>query len=212
MMIKRILGLFVIIVISTAVSAPVNRPFSDGDTSEDEFVLVKKGSGILLYEKWNTIGNEKAREIKAVFEVDSEFHSILSLLQHEPSGTKWNKNTETYKIKQEKDHWICYIVYDLPWPASDQDCVLKFTEVATENSITLQFHSVDHAAFPKDNSLSRIEDITGKWVLNKSQKGIDVEYYISTKPSKSMPRWITDPIIRGNMLKGMAEFKRLLED
>lgn len=208
---RKIISLVIIFLIFTASIAPVGDR-SANLSPESEFVLVKKSGGITLYEKWNTgPNNEKSREIKAVFEVRATIDEIRSLLHHEPSGTRWNKNSQEYKITPEKENWICYIEYDLPWPVSNQDCVLKFIETQTSERVIFQFNSVEHATYPLKSGVSRIEGVRGKWVLTNIHDKVQVEYFISSKPNKSLPRWITDPIIRGNLIKGMIEFRNLVE-
>ncbi|MEO5600976.1 MAG: START domain-containing protein [Cyclobacteriaceae bacterium] len=202
-----------IINVSMAFATPEFGPVAKlykNDTSA--YILVKKFQGIELFEKWDAIdSNISAREIKVVFSINTEIRSAALLLQNEIRGTKWNKNASVYKIIKADNHWIGYIQYDLPWPLHNQDCVLQYIELPSPDSLTIAFKSVDHPLFPEQKNVDRINGTSGKWILTKKPKGIQVEYFITTTPSKILPAWMTDPIIRNNLLSPMKEFREILE-
>ncbi|MGC1241633.1 MAG: hypothetical protein WA874_08595, partial [Chryseosolibacter sp.] len=54
-------------------------------------------------------------------------------------------------------------------------------------------------------------DISGKWVFTKTVEGFLVEYYITTRPSSTLPTWLTDPIIRNNLAETLRSFSKILE-
>lgn len=199
--------------ISAAFTVPENfydLKTSTGDTTG--YILVKEYSGIRLFEKWDSINShELAREVKAVFAVKTEPGLAASFLRDESKGMQWNKNTLAYKVLKGDQKWICYIQYDLPWPVHNQDCVLLYTEYFSHDTLNIFFKSVEHALFPVQNNVARIHDISGKWMLTRNSGGIQVEYHITTTPSKTLPRWVTDPIIRNNLLNTLVEFRTLLE-
>lgn len=207
-------AIFIIIInVCMAFATPEYGPVakhSKNDTSA--YILVKKLHGIELFEKWDSIdSNISAREIKVVFSINTEIRSAALLIQDEKKGAQWNKNSNAYKILKADDHWIGYIQYDLPWPLHNQDCVLQYIELPSPDTLTIAFKSVDHALFPEQNNVDRINGTSGKWILIKKPKGIQVEYFITTTPSKILPAWMTDPIIRNNLLSTMKEFREILE-
>jgi hypothetical protein len=178
-----------------------------------EYVLVKKSRGIELYERWDSIGaDEFARELKATMTVKTQTPFVASLIKDQKRGMLWNRNCLAYKMQKEDQHWICYIQYDMPWPVNNQDCVLKYTQQDFADSTMISFHSVAHPAFPPDKNVSRIHDVRGKWLLRQTVSGVQVEYHITTTPSKSIPRWVTDPIIRNNLINTLSDFRRILEN
>lgn len=210
---KRVVFLTMVMSVSTAFIVPENflhRENSPGDTTG--YVLVKEYRDIKLYEKWDSIdSHELAREVKAVFTVKTEPGLAASFLRDESKGMQWNKNTLAYKVLEGDQKWICYIQYDLPWPVHNQDCVLQYTPYYVSDSLTITFKSAAHSLFPVRDNIDRIHDISGKWVMTKISEGIRVEYFITTIPSKTLPRWVTDPIIRNNLLNTLVEFRTLLE-
>jgi len=182
-------------------------------TDTADFVLVKSAKGIDLYERWQMVASgELAREVKAVFTVAAEMGEVASVIKNEALGLEWNKSTKVYNVELvEYDGWICYLLYDLPWPVSNQDCVLKYNAHYQPDKINIYFHGTDHPLFPLREGVDRIQDVKGKWVITKSEGDIKIEYYITTTPSKTLPRWITDPIIRSNLMETMRAFRNILE-
>ena len=112
---------------------------------------------------------------------------------------------------EKNGNWICNIQYDLPWPLSNQDCVLQYREIYRADKLVIGFKSIDHPMFPSQKGVMRIHDVQGKWVLTQNVQGIKVEYFISTTPVKTLPKWMTDPIIRNNLIRTMIEFRGILE-
>jgi len=177
------------------------------------FVLVKESDGITLYERWYEIEPELfAREIKATFTVKAPAHAAVSLIRDESKGTEWNKNTRVYKIlPRTDDSWFGYIEYDLPWPVSNQDCVLYYKRMAVHGALHVAFSGTEHPSFPVIKKIQRIPEISGKWIFEEDGDNVHVEYYVTTTPNPSLPKWLTDPIIRSNLLETLAAFRKILE-
>jgi hypothetical protein len=177
------------------------------------FVLVKQDDGITLYERWYAVNeNQHAREVKATFTVNAETDAAVALIRNESLGKKWNKNTEEYRVLPSAGGiWFSYIQYDLPWPVSNQDCVLRYDQQYFDNSMEIVFRGTQHPAFPVQKRIQRIPEISGKWIFKESAQGIDVEYYITTTPSSTLPTWLTDPIIRNNLIETLQGFRKILE-
>lgn len=182
-------------------------------TDTANFTLVKSSGNIEIYERWYPITPDlNAREVKATFTVKALPHQAAALIQDESTGKKWNKNTDSYRVLSGNENsWICYIQYDLPWPVSNQDCVLQYNTNYHGESVTISFKAVEHPDFPKKHRVQRIPDISGKWVFTKTVEGFLVEYYITTRPSSTLPTWLTDPIIRNNLAETLRSFSKILE-
>ena len=177
------------------------------------FTHVRTERGISLYERWYPISStENARQVKATFTVRAHSAEALALLKDGSKGAVWNKNTNAYEVVEVRDNsWISYIQYDLPWPVKNQDCVLRYRAEKDSSQISVFFHNVAHPAFPVKNRVARIPQVEGKWLFKRIDDELHVEYYIATTPSKTLPGWITDPIIRGNLVETLHVFRSILE-
>src|SRR5690606_27329191 len=186
-------------------------PAMPSDTAS--FTLVRQNSGIALYERWYPIGSgQQAREIKAIFRVAAQPAAAAALIKDESKGKQWNKNTLSYEVIPENHNmWFGYIQYDLPWPLSDQDCVLQYNQNYSGDTLKIVFAGSRHPAFPERKRIQRIPEISGRWIFRQVDSGIIVEYYITTTPSTTLPAWVTDPIIRNNLIETLQVFRDILE-
>lgn len=184
-----------------------------GEPDTADFVLVEENDGIALYERWYSISpDQQAREIKATFAVKTQSVDAATLIRNESRGREWNKNTKSYEIvSQNENRWIAYIEYDLPWPVSNQDCVLEYSQNYSQNCLQIEFKEANHPSFPVKKRIQRINEISGKWIFREGDHGLSIEYYITTTPSSTLPTWLTDPIIRNNLIQTLQEFRSILE-
>ena len=205
----------IILILGTGASSPLY--LTDGKKSHSDssgYQLVKKAKGIELYEKWYEItSSQQAREVKVAYRIHASIESAAALIENEGKATQWNKGSSHYKIIPKDDNsWISYIQYDLPWPLDNQDCVLHYTvSHSTADQIIISFRSVEYEVFPPAKNVSRISEIKGKWVFKTTPEGTQVDYSITTMPSPTLPRWVTDPIVRNNLIDTMDEFRNILE-
>lgn len=183
--------------------------------SEEEFKLVRTDKGISLYERWiPNAEDEKVREIKATFIVRADLAGISRLMTSAAMGTDWNVNAKEYNVipSGTENTWITYIKYSIPWPFEDQDCCLLYHLRKEEQYAEISFESTSHNRFPVYKNITRISGAKGKWLLQDLGNGnMRVTYFISTNRSKKVPRWISDPIVQGNLIETMARFKTLAE-
>lgn len=181
----------------------------------NDYKLVKKSGLVSLYEKWITAMNgEQAREIKIVFHVNASPEQAVALLKDQSKGSKWNKRADIYNILAgaNDNSWFSYVRYDLPWPVGDQDCCLQYSMKTLPTATEVLFQSVTHTQFPLKKGVGRISGTRGKWLFEKGDGAkMKVTYIVSANRNSKLPRVITDPLVRDNMIESMDLFTSLLE-
>ncbi|NBC08493.1 MAG: hypothetical protein GVY26_14970, partial [Bacteroidetes bacterium] len=66
--------------------------------------------------------------------------------------------------------------------------------------------------YPAQEGTERITGLSGRWEFRKQPGGYtEVQYFIQTTKTPSLPRFITDPTVRSNMMKTMAGYRRVAE-
>lgn len=186
------------------------------DTSD--FKKVRHEKDVVLYERWITLQNGKeGREVKAEFTLKANLDEIISLVQDDARTMVWNKNLSDCKIIKDDDgHWITYYKYDIPWPVSDQDCTLYHHIEKSKDAgkpIAILFSSIDHQSFPRQSNIKRIDEVYGKWeIIPLADSHYRINYLITTTPNPTLPKWITDPLIRSSLVNAMSAFKEMLEN
>lgn len=183
-----------------------------------QFKLIKKNPHIELYERWIQMNGEQIRELRAVFTVHSDITSALRLIKSQEKGTKWQTKAKKYAVKNTSSAivWLNYIQYDLPAIMDDQDCLLMYTLLTPEKDLTdnceIQFVSTINNQFPVTEKMKRITGVRGSWIMEKQSTGsLKITYTISSNRDKTIPRFVSDPIIRDNLMKTMNNFKNQLE-
>jgi len=183
----------------------------------DDFLLVKRSGEITLYERWIDIPGEdekRAREVKGVFFYNGSIHAGLRLLQDQAKAMKWQDHVSEFKLYPQRDttHWYEYSYHDIPWPVSDQDHFMEYRISSCDpGKMVISFKSkVNDKLAPERKGVTRII-LTGSWLLEQVEKSrVKVTYRIFSMPL-DIPRMLTDPIIRTNMVSTMEDFVALVE-
>ena len=113
-------------------------------------------------------------------------------------------------LEQDSIHWISHSMYNIPFPISQQDLVVKNVIIRTEDTIIVNITSKPNFIPPVED-IERVKRYIAQWVITplEDQK-VDVTYSAIT-PSKSyIPRFIKDPIVQNNLLKSFKSLKQNL--
>jgi|GEM_PF-1180345 len=175
------------------------------------YTLVRQENDICVYTRWIPVDDSRsARQVKVTFTIHAPAGYALQVLLDDSRYADWMTGTsKTFRLAgADSLHWHSYIRYSLPWPLRDQDCIIRNT---------LHKHSVDYCEvilhgepdfLARTDGVNRIGHMEGSWKLVQvsSQKTL-VEYVIFSAQPSSFPKWITDPIIQGNMVRTMTAFR-----
>ena len=182
-------------------------------------MLVKEDGRIFIYERWIIFPNSnppiEAREVKGEFYFDNNMFAGLNLLQNEEKIQHWQKHVSEFKVYPQRDTttWQEYSYHDIPWPVSDQDHFLEYTiaEIIPGKSVFLTFESLrDETLAPVRKGVTRMV-LSGSWKWEQIAPGkTKVTYRILSRPI-GIPKWLTDPIIRSNIMTTIEEYVALLE-
>lgn len=142
-------------------------------------------------------------------------HAGLNLLQDEKKIQEWQKHVSEFKVypKIDTTTWLEYSYHDIPWPVSDQDHFLQYSldEIIPGKSIFLTFESKENFSLaPVRRGVTRME-LSGSWKFEQlGPYKTKVTYRILSRPT-GLPKWLTDPIIRSNIMTTIEEYVALLE-
>ncbi len=186
---------------------------------KDGFQLIKKDHNIAIYERWinypKANSPTKAREVKGEFTITSTIYAALHLIKNEKRIMDWQSHVSEFKIYLKPDtmSWNEYSYHDIPWPVSDQDhyLVYKLNVIKPDQLFLITFESASNdVVAPVREDVSRM-GLSGSWKLEKiSPKQIKVTYRIVSRPS-NIPKFITDPVIRSNMMSTIRSYIDILE-
>jgi hypothetical protein len=174
-----------------------------------------KNEKITLYERCifcldTTI---KGRQIQGVFETSASIDKMLTTVVDETKIKEWQKNIIKYQYIPGSDSIRhTYSLYKMPWPLNNQDNLLRYTlRKLTDNLMVLSFQdSLNEQMAPLNKNVDRKPTI-GQWQFEKLSNGkTQVIYTIVTKPT-GYPRFITDHIVRKNLMSTISNLIEVAE-
>ncbi|MDH5598492.1 MAG: hypothetical protein OEY34_05180 [Cyclobacteriaceae bacterium] len=180
------------------------------------FELVRSEDNVNLYERWVYVEKEVlARELKVTFSLGhNSIDKVFGLIRNPRKFQEWNKGVSNVQIIEEDNYqWMVYSYYDIPWPFSNQDCLLEYkVNLIKTNRMHISFESIVSEKFPPIENVVRLTKLKGMWNIIKQGENILVEYYVSNVPVDGIPpRWLADPIIRNNLLNNFKIFKEIID-
>lgn len=195
---------------------PVDFLFYQKIYDEPKYTFLTKEDEITLWYRWIAIPNHKdVRELKADFVVSATPEKIVNIIKNEKTATQWMKGVSEFRklgITSE-NLWYSYMLYDIPWPLNNQDCVVQ-------NSLQKNYSGTEYIIsmkgipqyIPEKEGITRIQHLQGTWKITRSNsKESKVIYTIYSMQAPKFPRWITDPIIQQNLIHTLSSFKHLAE-
>ena len=159
--------------------------------------LVSNKGGVESARK--TIPNSSLFAFRGTMLTDIPLAKLSSLLLDDQKGPEWvDLMNISYQIqKLDPTTKIIRQGYDLPWPISDRDYVMKQTAQFDEETktFTLNFISTTHPKAPAHSCCIRAQTYRTYWklqVLNNGRTKAEVEVY--TDPKGSLPAWLINLI------------------
>lgn len=173
-------------------------------SKNDGYEIVRQDEKITMYERWTPYpGTSKdSRQIKCVFYANSDLSTMFAHIYEEAKIKTWQENILEYRITSKNDsNWIAYSHYRIPWPLANQDYLLTYSVLErNEKRIILTFsHLIDEKLGPIRDGVDR-RPTTGKWELEKMEKGKTKITYTITSLPLNTPRFITDRIVHNNLM------------
>lgn len=187
--------------------------------THDGFELVRDEDNIRVYERWVTFPGSNppiiAREVKSEFFAKAQILQALSLIRDQSKIGSWQKHVSDFKVYPHADSvWYEYSYHNIPWPVSDQDHFLEYTIEDSHQSdgSFISFRTVENNTLqPVRENVSRMT-LSGSWYFQDTHDGrVKITYRILSMPGH-LPRFITDPVIRNNLMSTIRAFIDLLEE
>lgn len=181
------------------------------EPAKDEFKLVKSEQNINLFIRPIPLSEGyTVRQLKAVLYVRANPDEVVELIRDEKNITTWMKAVRNCKslLRTSDDQWITYLIFSVPWPLNDQDCIFRFKKTTQSSGAVILEFSSDPNYMAAVDGIKRMKGIKGTWIITPMGDGTcRVEYSICSYTKPSMPKWLTDPIIQGNLISSMSAFR-----
>jgi len=145
-------------------------------------------------------------------DVDVNIGLLVGVIKTAGLGPEWvDLQVESRELHRDSDESaIIYNKYDLSWPVSDRDYVMRQTSTydAEKKVVTVTYESVEDSRFPEDDCCVRAVAVRTYWRFTQvSDVKTHVEVEVYTDPKGSLPAWLVNMIQRGwpyNSITGLA--------
>lgn len=186
------------------------------DPAANTYTLVRSDQNISIYTKWVPLNaSVSTRKVKAVFSCTASMEEVLALVTNDAAVTRWMSNVDDFsRLKKVSDReWYCYIRYGLPWPLSDQDCILKYVVDSSPDGRSARVIVEGMPQYlPVKDGVNRISHLECEWIIYRTDDHrVLVEYTQYSKQPAKFPRKITDPLVQKAMIKSFASFRSIVE-
>lgn len=178
------------------------------------FTLVKEEKGIKLFERWVPLAGKpglEARELKTEFTVNASPAAVIALIRDDKRASQWQKNLAEYTVYRQADTlvWHAYARHKIPWPVNDQDHYVQYKLAHSARLHTIAFESIDSKRHPPYENVTRLI-LRGRWQIERlGAAQSKITYMVASNPL-DLPRPLTDPIVRDNMIRSMRALADLL--
>lgn len=183
---------------------------------EKDFKFIKNEKHISLSgREINLKDGRTTRELKAEFLINANIQKVVSAVKSDKLSRQWMQEIEEYSIisRESDNKWKAYIQYKIPWPLSNQDCIIGYNCIVSDNGNTYVIKMTGLPSYlPKKEGVERIAHLSGSWTINRvTDQTCRVIYTIYTEQKPRFPRWATDPIVQQNLINTMSSLKELME-
>lgn len=211
--------LLIIIIISLNIFGANAQHFGDLNLDEIEQLATtekwskEKGNDeISIKYLWLNFGDTlKSRIIHLSFQTHLQRQLVLPLLRHAEQVKNWDENVRVLKnYAHEKNSWISHTIYDIPFPLTQQDVLVKNCIIEKANATELLITPIPHFR-PELQDCKRQTDYYARWKLQSTANGTQVTYEALSLSDTNIPRFLKDPIIREKLSKSMLQLKQLCE-
>lgn len=187
----------------------------DSITDEaQKYIFIKKQDEISLSYRWIKVNEtNKVRELRAEFEVKSTPEKIVSVLRNEKIALQWMKGVNEVKNlgNPNRNQWHLYIQYGIPWPLNNQDCIIHYKVEIADTNYQIQMNGVPDF-IPEKEDVTRIKHLRGTWqIIPMDKHSSRIIYTIYSNQAPRFPRWITDPIVQGNLISSLDAFRTTVQ-
>lgn len=159
----------------------------------DEWVYEREKKGIKVFTKKSKWG--KLRDSKAVMLVSESPEEMYELLTDFDNYPKWLPRCKKARVVahlNEKE-FIAQIVFNVPWPFKDRDCVLRVKVDRDPKTGTILITEVSEPKYIREQEgVVRIQQLVATWKLVPKSGGTEVTNEYGSNPGSDIPDWLTN--------------------
>ncbi|MGS2738662.1 hypothetical protein [Sinomicrobium sp. M5D2P17] len=183
--------------------------FNIANPQEQGWKMARNEKGIIISYRWVPAPEgRKAREMKAVFTVDSNVNSVISQFRDGRKFRQWSVTASNCDIQLKNDKlWEAHIELRFPWPLRSRDLVTRNELITSGNTIILKMNSIPKAR-PELPGTKRIESYLATWQFSGISGGKTmIIHRVITYDPPEFPRILADPVIQDKFIESVERLR-----
>lgn len=185
------------------------------DGPVDDWVYEREKKGIKVFTKKSKWG--KLRDSKAVMFVPQSPEEMLKLITDFDNYPQWLPRCKKARVvaRLNDKEFIAQIVFNVPWPFKDRDCVLRVKiEKDTRTGTILITEESEPKYIHEQEGMVRIQQLVATWKLVPKDGGTEVTNEYGSNPGNDIPDWLTNtqsvetPLATFENIRGVASNKK----
>lgn len=127
-----------------------------------------------------------------VSESPEEMYELLTDFDNYPKWLPRCKKARVVAHLNEKE-FIAQIVFNVPWPFKDRDCVLRVKVDRDPKTGTILITEVSEPKYIREQEgVVRIQQLVATWKLVPKSGGTEVTNEYGSNPGSDIPDWLTN--------------------
>ena len=177
-----------------------------------DWKLVKNNNDIKAYVEEGPLSDIKSVKVETV--VIANLSQLVSIIKDAESHSDWVYMNEEAAILEINDccHWKYYGRTDVPWPATDRDCVIQTTlrQDSLDYSVTISGNAISGYK-DKEEDCVRIQKSHSIWTLNPlGNDMVHVSFELKVDVGGNIPNWLVNMAVSKGPFKTMTAFKEIV--
>lgn len=175
-----------------------------------DWKMARDEKDITISYRWiTTSGGRKAREMEAVFTIDTDVAILIEQFRDVKKFLQWSVTAHHCDIKlHSPTQWESYIQFHLPWPFRSRDLITRNELTVTENASILKMNSTPMAR-PELQHTKRIVSYRATWkFVPVHGKKTRVIHRVVTADKPEFPRAIADPVIQAKLIASVEKLRK----
>ncbi|WP_345975061.1 START domain-containing protein [Sulfurimonas sp. HSL3-7] len=188
----------------------------------DNWELTKESDGVAVYTR--NVEGSPFLAFKGVTVVEGSVDALVAILYDTPAAPAWLHQCRLAMTLEEVRFEENYVfqIYDLPFPVSDRQLILRSTLFFTENGVRVEMHEAntfcdeqqsDRCQKAKASDLIPIKRSRGHYLfIPQDEKRTKVIWQHHIEPGGSIPGWLANALVVDVPYNSLSDLRTLVKE
>lgn len=175
--------------------------------AQKDWLLEKDKDGVQIFTR--KLDHHKVKEFKAITYTSKSVSDLEKLIKDVEHYPDWVYSVSFGELLEEDgDSRILYYIFDVPWPVSDRDMVIKSFKTQDEfGNLKFNINLVKDYK-PEISGYVRMKEVFGSWTFIPEGDNTKIIYQFYGDPSGNLPAWLVNMFIVEGPYETMVNLRK----